>query len=101
MIKGTKNSILNIVEYIKNGTNLKIKLVYLSLKNKGIAYCFELTFGMIFFSSYVYIETMNVISSDVEMNKRLANNPINLFYCCLKNYLKRFVKIHENNITLL
>ena len=35
---------------------------------------------------------MNIISSDVEMNKVLANNPGNLFYCCLNNYYKNLLK---------
>ena len=60
--------------------------VDLSLKKKQIAYCFELPFGIIYFSSYVNIETMNIISSDVEVNKILANNSKKLFYCCLNNY---------------
>ena len=49
LLKETKNSILNIVEYISNGKNLKIKSVDSSLKNKRIAYCFELPFGIISF----------------------------------------------------
>ena len=49
-----------------------------------MAYCFELPFG-ISFSSYVNIESMNITSFDVEMNKVLANNPSNLFYCYLNN----------------
>ena len=32
------------------------------------------------FSSYVNIETMNIIPSDVERNEVLANNLNNLFY---------------------
>ena len=44
-----------------------------SLKNKRIAYCFELPFGIICFSSYVNIETMNIISSDKKTNEFLAN----------------------------
>ena len=85
LLKGTKNSILNIAEYISNGKNLKIKPIDSSFKNKCITYFFELPFGIISFSSYVNIETMNIISSDVEMNNVLANNPNNLFYCCLNN----------------
>ena len=36
-------------------------------------------FGMISFSSYVNIETVNIIFFDVLMNKVLANNPSNSF----------------------
>ena len=56
LLKGTKNSILNTVEYISNGKNLKIKSVDLSLKNKHIAYWFELPFEMISFSSYLTLK---------------------------------------------
>ena len=62
-----------------------MKPVDLTLKNKGIASCFELLFGIISCSSFVNIEKMNIISSDVEMKKVLADNPSNLFYCCLNN----------------
>ena len=51
LIKGTRNSILYIKDYINNGENLKIKLIDLSLKNKCIAYCHELPFGILPFSS--------------------------------------------------
>ena len=84
-MKGTKNSVLNIAEYIRNGKNLRINPVDSSLKNKRIAYCLELPFGIISSPTYVNIETMKIISSDVEMNKVLANNPNDLFYCCLNN----------------
>ena len=77
LLKGSKKSILNIVEYISNGKNLKIKPIDLSFKNKRIAYWLELPFRIIPSSSYVNIERMNIISSDVEMNKVLANNPSN------------------------
>ena len=56
-----------------------------SFKNKRITYCLELTFGIISSYSYVSIETINIISSDVEMKKVLTNNPSNLFYYCLNN----------------
>ena len=34
-----------------------------------MAYCFDLLFGIISPFSYVNIETMNIISSDVEANE--------------------------------
>ena len=86
-IKGSKKPILNIAEYITNGKNLKVKPADLSLKNKCIDYCFELPFRIISFSSHFSIESINIISSDVEMNKILANNLNNLFYWCLNNWL--------------
>ena len=63
----------------------KIKPIDSDFKNKRIAHCLELHFGIISSSSYVNIETIIIISSDIEMNKVLANNPRNLFYCCLHN----------------
>ena len=53
-----------------------MKSVEMKLKNKHIGYCFELLFGIISFSSYFNIDSMNIISSDTEMNNVLANNPI-------------------------
>ena len=49
LLKEIKNYIFNVVEYISNGKNLKIKSVDSSLKNKLITYCFELPFGIISF----------------------------------------------------
>ena len=69
LLKGTKNSILYMTEYKLNGKNLKIIPIDLSLKDKYIAYCHELVFGIISFSSFINIETMNIISSDVETNE--------------------------------
>ena len=45
LLKGTKNSVLNIAESISNGKNLRIKPIYSSLKNQCIAYNFELIFS--------------------------------------------------------
>ena len=66
LIKWPKNCILHTAECISNGKNLKIKPVDLSLEDKFITYCFELPCGIVSHSSYVNIETMNIISSDVE-----------------------------------
>ena len=82
-IKGNRNFVLNIAEYSTNRNNLKLKPVASSLKINRTAYFFELLFGIISFSSFVNIETMNIISSDLEMNNLLANNPNNLFHFCL------------------
>lgn len=51
-------------DYIDNGENLKIKPIDLSIKNKQIVF-----FAILPFSSYVYIEAMNIIFSWVEMNE--------------------------------
>ena len=85
LFKRSNKSILNIVEYVSKGKNLKTKLIDSSFKNKHTTYCLELPFRIISFSSYANIETMNTISSDVKINEFLANNPSNLFYCCLNN----------------
>ena len=82
LIKWSTKSILNIAEYIKNG---KIKPIDSIFKNKCTVYCLELPFGIISFCRYVGIETMNIISSDVEMHKVLGNNPSSLFCWCLNN----------------
>ena len=55
--------------YIKNGENYNKKPIDLSFKNKQIAFCPELPFGLLSFSSYVDIKAMNIISSDVEINE--------------------------------
>ena len=65
--------------------NLRIKPIDLCLKNNRIGYSFELPFGRISSSNYANIETMNIISSDVKMNKLLANSPNSFLYCCLNN----------------
>ena len=83
LLKRTKTSSLNIAEQITNEKDLKVKPIDSSFKNKRVAYCFELPFGIISSSSYVNTETMNIISSDVGMNKVLINNPSNLIYCLL------------------
>ena len=64
MIKWIGNSIFYMKDYIDNGENLKIKLIDLSIKNKQIVF-----FAILPFSSYVYIEAMNIIFSWVEMNE--------------------------------
>ena len=85
LLKRSNKSILNIVEHVSKGKNLKIKLIDSSFKNKHITYCLELPFRIISSSSYANIETMNTVPSDVKINEFLANNPSNLFYCCLNN----------------
>ena len=68
-IKGVAKHILYTAEYIANGKNFKIKPIDSSFNNKQIAYCPQLSYGIISFDSFVDIETMNIISSDVEVNK--------------------------------
>ena len=68
-IKGVAKHILYMTEYISNGKNLKIKPIDSNSNNKQIAYCPNLPFGIISFNSFVNIETLNVIFSDVEVNE--------------------------------
>lgn len=65
LIKGNVNSIL----YINSEENLKIKPTGSSLKNKFIVRCCKLPSGILYFSSYVDFKAMNVILSDVKINK--------------------------------
>ena len=65
LIKGDRNFILYMKDYINNGKNLNEKPIDLSIKNNQIAFCSNSPFGIPYFSSYVDIKTMNIISSDV------------------------------------
>ena len=58
-----------MTDYISIGKNLKIKPIDSNFSNKQIAYCPDLPFGIISFNSFVNIETMNIIPSDVEVNE--------------------------------
>ena len=48
---------------------LEKKPIDLSIKNKQIAFSANLPFGMLSLSSYVDIETMNIVSPYVDMNE--------------------------------
>ena len=54
--------------YINNGENLTIDP---SLKNKCIAFCPELSFGILSFSTYEDIEAMNFLFDQVYSNIRV------------------------------
>ena len=69
LIEETNGTISYTKDYINNGENLKIKPIDSNLKNKYIAYCLELLFGILSFSRYVNIEAINIISSDIEINE--------------------------------
>ena len=56
-------------DYINYGENLNKKPIDLSIKNKQIAFCSNLPFGIISFSGYIDIKTMSIISSDVQTNE--------------------------------
>ena len=63
-----KNIVFNIVESISKGKNLKIRHIHLDLDGKSMKYNAELSFGILSMSDYINIDTMNIISSDVEID---------------------------------
>ena len=69
LIKGNRNFILYIKDYINNGKNLNKKPIDLSIRNKQIAFCSNLPFGILSFSNYVDIKAVNIISSDVQTDE--------------------------------
>ena len=102
LIKGNRNFILYMKNYINNGENLWKKSIDLSIKNEQITFCSNLPFGILSLSSYVDIESMNIISSNVDMNeykllvtkskqivKVLKKLRITLFLSLLKKLKKR------------
>ena len=69
LIKGNKKYIRYITDFINNGKNIKIKLIDLSIKNKYIAYCGELPFDILSYSSYIDLGKMKIVFSIVENNE--------------------------------
>ena len=69
LIKGSKNCVFNTVEYISRGKNAKVKSIDLDLKNKPIAYHPEFPYEIISSNSYINIETINIIYSNVEITE--------------------------------
>ena len=45
------------------------KSINLSIKNKQMALCCDLSFGILSLSSYVDIKTINIVSFDVQKNE--------------------------------
>ena len=102
---------------IDNGKNIKIKPIenidfklinvkkYIilnkpNLVNKAIAYCFKLPFGILTFNSYVDIEKMCIISSDIKINeyKLLCINILSLSYSFKKTII--LAKRYEKNFSV-
>ena len=69
LIKSNKKFIRYTKSRINNGENLNKNPIDLSIKNKQMVFCSDLPFGITSFSSYVDIESLNIISSDVDMNE--------------------------------
>ena len=78
LIKGSKKPILNTVESINNGKNLKIEPIDSNVRSKCMVYCDELLFGALSPCRYLNTETMNILSSDTEINinERIVNKRI-------------------------
>ena len=58
LIKGDKKNIQYMVDYINKGENLIKRPIDLSNKNKCMAYCSDLPFGILSYSSYTDLQKM-------------------------------------------
>ena len=65
-IKGYKKDIQYVVGYINKGKNFKIKRTDSSNKSKCMAYCSELPYGILSYSSYIDLGRIKVVSSAVK-----------------------------------
>ena len=63
-----------------------------------MAYCCELPFGIMCFSSFINIEAMNIAPFDIKVNTISFNNTNCLLYYFLSN--QQSAKIHKNNMIL-
>ena len=61
LIKGNRNLILCKKNYTDNGKSLNKKPIDLTIKNKQIAFCSNFPIGILSFSNYVDIESINII----------------------------------------
>ena len=59
----SEKHLLSIAKSISNKKHLRIEPIDLNFKDKCIAYCPELSIGIMSRSNYLNIETMNIISS--------------------------------------
>ena len=55
-----------MVDYLNKGKNLKIKPIDLSNKNKCMAYCSKLPFGILSHSSCIDLEKIKIVFSIVK-----------------------------------
>ena len=60
LIKGDRKNFQYLVDYINKGENLIKRPIDLSNKNKCMAYCSELPFGILSYSSYIDLEKMKM-----------------------------------------
>ena len=68
LIKGNRNFMLYMTKIINSGENLRKKSIDVSIQTKQMAFYSDLPFGILSLSSYVNIESMNIIFSYVHMN---------------------------------
>ena len=69
LIKGDKNDIQYMVDYINKCKNLKTKPIGLSNQNKCMAYCGELPFGILSSCRYIDLEKMKIVSCKMEKDE--------------------------------
>ena len=55
-----------MVDYVNKSKNLKTKLIDSSNKNKCIAYCGKLPFGILSHCRYIDLEKMKIVSCKIE-----------------------------------
>ena len=63
-----KNIVFNIVESISKRKNFKIRHIDIDFDGKNMTCNPELSLGLICMSEYINIDTLNIISSDVEID---------------------------------
>ena len=68
LIKGNRNFMLYMTKIINSGENLRKKSIDVSIQTKQMAFYSDLPFGILSLSSYVNIESTNIIFSYVHMN---------------------------------
>ena len=68
-IKGYSKDIRYMVDYINRCENPTKKPIDFDIKNESIAYCDVLPFGILSYSSYIDINTVEIIYSVAEENK--------------------------------
>ena len=95
LIKRSNKFILGIAEFISNGNKIKIELIDWNFNGKCEAYSNDIPFGILSPSSYLHIETMNIIYSNITITKlsvipKEMILPSFLKYVCqlIKEYLK-------------
>ena len=58
-----------MVDFINKGKKLKVKPIDLSNKNKCMAYCSKLPFGILSYSSYIDLEKMKIVFCAIKENE--------------------------------